>query len=50
MENEKKFYLPSTEVSESIHSWLKQKAESEKRSLTQQLIWELEKISKKEAK
>lgn len=47
MENkENKFYLPGTEIDEPVYNWLKEKAEKEKRSLTKQLLWELEQLSK----
>jgi hypothetical protein len=44
---EKKFYLPGVEISEALHKWLRDLAEKEKRSMSQQLIWELEQIKKK---
>lgn len=43
---EKEYFLPQAKVSEEVYQWLKAKAEAEKRSLTQQLIWELESLKK----
>lgn len=47
---EKKFYLPSIEITEAIHQWLNDKAAIEKRSMTNQLKWELEKLAEKQVK
>ena len=43
----KRFFLPGCQCDEATYTWLKAKAEAEKRSLTAQLLWELEKLSQK---
>jgi hypothetical protein len=43
--SEEKF-LPQAKVTSELHAWLQAKATAEKRSVTQQLIWELEKNCK----
>jgi hypothetical protein len=44
----KRFFLPGCQVDADVYQWLKAKAEAEKRSLTAQLLWELEKLSRKD--
>lgn len=41
----KKYYV-NAEVSAEVHAWLKAKADAELRSMSQQLVWELEKSRK----
>lgn len=41
-------YLPQAKIDAELHAWLQAKAIAEKRSVTQQLIWELEKARKAE--
>ena len=45
---ENKFYLPGTEIEEASYLWLKAKAEAEKRSMTKQLLWEIEQLAKQD--
>jgi hypothetical protein len=47
-EKEKQLYLPQVRISQEVYSWLQNKAVSERRSMTQQLIWELERMAAKE--
>jgi len=47
---EREYFLPGTKIAEPVYTWLKAKAELEKRSLTQQLLWELEQLSKAKKK
>jgi hypothetical protein len=44
------WYLPGTKIDQELHTWLKEKAEREKRSMTAQLIWELENLKNRELK
>ncbi len=41
-----KFFLPGIKIDLDVYLWLKNKAEKELRSLTQQLLWELENLAK----
>jgi hypothetical protein len=41
------YYLPGCKCNQQIHEWLTARAKAEKRSLTAQLLWELEKLSQK---
>jgi len=41
---EKKFYLPSAEITQEMSEWLRALAESENRSVSQQIIHMLGKI------
>lgn len=50
METAKKFYLPGPDVPEELYAWLKERAEASRRSMTQQMIWELEERKKEATK
>lgn len=43
---QKKYYL-NGEISEDLYLWLKAEAEKDKRSMTQEFIWILEKYKQK---
>jgi hypothetical protein len=46
VDEKKEFFLPQVRVSQEVYSWLQAKAAGERRSMTQQLLWELEKLTK----
>jgi hypothetical protein len=37
-------FLPQVKIDETVYAWLQAKASREKRSVSMQIIWELEKI------